>query len=137
HKASFAQDKDITESEAFQLLTRLLEEQTKLDEEAKVIPKDGKELHSEILQNPSDPDATYRKEYSGNVGYVANIVESFNDESGIISHYDFKQNTYSDSKFCEDLLDTLGEAEGVNVLTDGAYYSYELDKKAKKQGIKL
>ena len=137
HKASFAQDKDITESEAFQLLTRLLEEQTKLDEEAKVIPKDGKELHSEILQNPSDPDATYRKKYSGNVGYVANIVESFNDESGIISHYDFKQNTYSDSKFCEDLLDTLGEAEGVNVLTDGAYYSYELDKKAKKQGIKL
>ena len=82
-------------------------------------------------------DATYREKYSGNVGYVANLVESFNEDNGVITHYDLKPNTYSDVKFCEDLIDTLGETSDVNVLVDGAYYSYELDEKAKKQGIML
>ena len=130
-------DTQIVECEAFKLLKRLLEEQVEVNEEGKTVPKDGKSLHSEILQNPSDPDATYREKYSGNVGYVANLVESFNEDSGVITHYDFKPNTYSDIKFCEELIDTLGEVSEVNVLVDGAYYSYEMDEKAKKQGIML
>lgn len=128
---------EVTQTEVFELLNRLLEEQMELNEEGKSVPKDGKNLHSEILQNPSDPDATYREKYISNVGYVANLVESFNEESGVITHYDFKPNTYSDIKFCEELIDTLGEANGINVLTDGAYYSYEMEQKAKKQGIEL
>ena len=127
----------IVESEGFQLLKRLLEEQVEVNEEGKIVPKDGKNLHSEILQNPSDPDATYREKYSGNVGYVANLVESFNDDSGVITHYDLKPNTYSDIRFCEDVIDALGKVPEVNVLVDGAYYSYEMDQKAKKQGIML
>lgn len=130
-------DAEIIQCEAFQLLNRLLEEQVELNEDGKTVPKAGKDLDSEILQNPSDPDATYREKYSGNVGYVANLVESFNEDSGVITHYDLKPNTYSDVKFCEDLIDTLGETSDVNVLVDGAYYSYELDEKAKKQGIML
>lgn len=130
-------DAEIIQSEAFQLLNRLLEEQVELNENGKTVPKTGKDLNSEILQNPSDPDATYREKYSGNVGYVANLVESFNEDGGVITHYDLKPNTYSDVKFCEDLIDTLGETSDVNVLVDGAYYSYELDEKAKKQGIML
>lgn len=127
----------IVNNDAFMLLIRLLCDQTKLDEEGNCEVKEGKELNSEILQNPSDPDATYREKYVGNIGYVANVVESFNDESGIISHYDYKQNIYSDVKFCEDILHKLGEVQGVNILTDGAYYSYELGQRAKKQGIEL
>ena len=130
-------DAEIIQCEAFQLLNRLLEEQVELNEDGKTVPKAGKDLDSEILQNPSDPDATYREKYSGNVGYVANLVESFNEDGGVITHYDLKPNTYSDVKFCEDLIDTLGETSDVNVLVDGAYYSYELDEKAKKQGIML
>lgn len=130
-------DAQIVECEAFKLLKRLLEEQVEVNEEGKTVPKDGKNLHSEILQNPSDPDATYREKYSGNVGYVANLVESFNDDSGVITHYDLKPNTYSDIRFCEDVIDALGKVPQVNVLVDGAYYSYEMDQKAKKQGIML
>ena len=81
-------DAEIIQSEAFQLLNRLLEEQVELNENGKTVPKTGKDLNSEILQNPSDPDATYREKYSGNVGYVANLVESFNEDGGVITHDD-------------------------------------------------
>lgn len=47
-------DTQIVEYEAFELLKRLLEEQVEVNEEGKTVPKDGKSLHSEILQNPSD-----------------------------------------------------------------------------------
>ena len=136
-KACLEYGGQVLQCEAFELLNRLIDEQVEVNDEGKTIPKDGKDLHSEILQNPSDPDATYREKYSGNTGYVANLVESFNGDSGVITHYDFKPNTYSDIKFCEDLIDNLGEVPEVNVLVDGAYYSYEIDQKAKKQGITL
>ncbi len=128
---------EIVQSDAYLLLKRMIEEQTTESEESLVVPKEGKELHSKILQNPSDPDATYRDKYTGNIGYVANLAESFNEKSGVISHYDFKENTYSDSKFCDDILDKLGKQDEVKILVDGAYYSYDLDQKAKEQGIQL
>lgn len=130
-------NEQVTQSEPYKLLIRLLEEQVETNEEGKTVPKDGKKLHSEVLQNPSDPDATYREKYGSNIGYVGNVVESFNEESGVITQYDFKPNTYADTKFCEDVLDKLENTEDVNILVDGAYYSYELSEKAKKQGINL
>uniref|UniRef100_UPI0006CFEFC9 hypothetical protein n=1 Tax=Cellulosilyticum ruminicola TaxID=425254 RepID=UPI0006CFEFC9 len=41
-------------------------------------------------------------------------------------------NTYSDIRFCEDVIDALGKVPQVNVLVDGAYYSYEMDQKGQK-----
>lgn len=128
---------EILQTEAYQHLSRLLREQTEKSEEDVVVPKQGKELNSEILQNPSDPDATYREKYTDNVGYVANLVESFNDEAGVIKHYDLKPNTYSDIKFSEDLIDTLDNCEGTSILVDGAYYSHEMNEKAKEKGVVL
>ena len=128
---------EILETEAYQLLSRLLSEQTEKNEEGITIPKQGKDLNSEILQNPSDPDATYREKYTGNIGYVANLVESFNNEAGVIKHYDLKPNTYSDIKFSEDVIDKLDNCQGINVLVDGAYYSHEINEKAKEKGIAL
>lgn len=62
----------------------MLQDQTTIDKNNKLTPKVGKEISSSNLQNPTDPDATYRQKYCGNTGYVANIVETFN--------YDLKQN---------------------------------------------
>ena len=42
------------------------------------------ELYSEILQNPSDPDATFRTKYEDNIGYVENLVETFDEYAGVI-----------------------------------------------------
>lgn len=130
-------DVTILESEAYQLLERLLNEQTETDGNNNIIPKNGKNLTSQILQNPSDPDATYREKYIGHIGYVGNIVESFNTNAGVIKHYDLKPNTYADIQFSQDLIDTLNHCEGTNVLVDGAYYSYEVNEKAKEKGFEL
>ena len=69
--------------------------------------KDGKDISSTSLQNPTDKDATYRKKYGNNIGYVVNIQESFNDKNSVITGSDLKQNIHSDSKFADDVIANL------------------------------
>ena len=101
--------------------------------------KPSKEVRPDSLQNPTDPDATYRtKGNKGHIGYVANIVETFDEDHKIITQYDLKQNTYSDQKFSKDTINKLGKQENeVNMLVDGAYYSHDLSKEAKENNINL
>lgn len=61
------------------LQERVLKEQTVVEESGarRLKTKEGGAMGSQILQNPSDPDATYReKEGKQNRGYTANIVET-------------------------------------------------------------
>ncbi|MBU3128735.1 transposase [Clostridium tagluense] len=131
----------ITNSESYQLLVRMLEDQTTIDENNKLTPKDGKGIASTSLQNPTDPDATFRHKYAGNIGYVANIVETFNDDTSIITDYDLKANIYSDSKFSDDVIKAISEKkeadEKIQMITDGAYYEQEKAEGALKQNIEL
>ena len=132
HDACSKLDAIITNSENYQLLVRMLQDQTTMDEN-KLTPKGGKEESSTSLQNPTDPDATFRYKYAGNTGYVANIVEIFNDDTSIITDYDLKPNIYSDSKFSDDVIKAISEKketdEKIQVITDGAYYEQEKQKK--------
>ena len=67
------------ESSAYQLLVRVLKEQTVVEESGarRLKTKEDGAMGSQILQNPSDPDATYReKEGKQNRGYTASIVET-------------------------------------------------------------
>lgn len=124
-------DTAIESSEDFHILTRMLGEQTRqTDEKAELKP--AKEISPKSLQNPTDPDATYRKKgKKGYIGYVANVVESFDDNNSIITHYDLQQNTYSDQAFSNDVIEKLGQQEqNIKVLVDGAYYSEDIFKKA-------
>src|SRR6056297_3521162 len=106
-------------------------------------PKDGKDLKSDTLQNPSDPDATYRKKYKANIGYTANVVEVFDQDNSVVKSYDFKPNIYSDQDFSADTLKKLSNDQTLNisinnplkVFMDGAYYTYELAKEALDKGI--
>ncbi len=52
----------------------------------------------------------------------------------MIEGYDLQKNTYSDQKFAEDAIEKL---EDTLLLTDGAYYSEEINKKARAKGIKM
>jgi hypothetical protein len=125
-------------TEEFNLLSRMIGEQT-IYTDGNIDLKPSKEIAPESLQNPTDPDATYRKKSNkSNVGYSVNVVETFDDKNSIISQYDLKQNTYSDQKFSKDTIDKLGEQdEEVTAIADGAYYSEEISKKASKNNIKL
>ena len=148
--------KKVTETDEFKNLKRMLEEQTKDDDNFDNIePKDNKDLASDSLQNPNDPDATYRFKYEDNVGYVANIGEIFDGENCLIKFYDFKPNIYSDQQFCEDSIEKLennNESKEISdeknsiwdnfyeltqMFVDGTYFSYDLAKNALKKGISL
>ena len=128
----------LKDTEAFKLLTRMLGEQT-TNNDGTVELKPSKEISSDSLQNPTDPDATYRtKGKKGHIGFVANILEAFDDDHKIITQYDLKPNIYSDQKFSKDTIDKLGKQnEEVNMLVDGAYYSHDLSNEAKENNINL
>jgi hypothetical protein len=132
--------KEVIESEEYKMLERFFREQTEVLE-GKFSIKEAKEIPSDSLQNPTDPDATYRKKYNkGNIGYVANVVESFNEEGGVIIQYDLRQNIYSDQQFAKDTIERLPEGEAGNetkVIVDGTYYSEEIAQKALEKNIEM
>lgn len=131
----------VTVIEEFQLLSRMLAEQTtQTDPATPPTPKPGTEISANSLQNPTDPDATYRKKYGDNIGYVANVAEQFDGKNSVITSYDLKQNTYSDSKFAVDMIDKYGATPSTNIvqfIVDGAYYEQEKAEEALSRGIEL
>jgi len=131
---SLYRNKVIKGSEEFKLLSRRLKEQT---QEGSIKP--SKTIAPDSLQNPTDPDATYRKK--GNkkhIGYTANIVEKFDNKNRLIIHYDLKKNNYSDQRFAQDTIEKLTvEKDKTTLLVDGAYYSEDIAKCAESKNIKM
>lgn len=129
-------------SNNYQLLMRALHDQTIRDENGNYTAKESGDsgMNSHILQNPSDPDATYRKKAGKeNRGYVANIVEDVSEDgNSIVTMYQYEQNTYSDTQFTEDTLNKIGKREEpITMTADGAYDSEENQKLAEENNIKL
>lgn len=128
---------DVTE---YQLLVRCLSEQTVVEEASRRLrTKEDGGFHSGMLQNPSDPDATYRvkagKEYQG---YAANLVEAVGKNGSVITDYQYEQNNYSDSQFLKDsLAHTEVQDEAITVVADGAYSGKENHDLAAEKNIKL
>ena len=128
-------------SSEYQLLVRVIGEQTTEDENGSLALKDknDKTMGSTILQNPADPDATYRfKSGKQHHGYVANFTEDVGENSSIISDYDYQANTYSDSQFLKDTVEALGDQEEtITLVADGAYGGEENIAQAKDKNINL
>jgi hypothetical protein len=122
----YRKDKEIRKTGEFKLLARMLKEQK---------GKSSKYISPNSLQNPTDPDATYRKKgKKKHIGYTANLIEKFDDNHRMIEGYDLQKNTYSDQKFAEDAIKKL---EDTTALTDGAYFSEEINNKALARGITM
>ena len=113
-------------TEAFKNLTRLLEEQTD-----QLGPKDPDRIKAGSMQNPHEPEATYRvKGKKSSVGYAMNLVEARDREKelSMIVHYEKKPNIISDTEFG---LNTVAEVKGVSTLvSDGSFYSKDMVLKA-------
>lgn len=126
---------ELQNSQAFKNLARLLEEQTNDDNTL----KDEKKQSASNLQNPSEPDATYRnKGDNPSVGYVMNVVEARDNDKGLsmIVHAERQPNIVSDSELGRNALDS--DLKGVETMvSDGAFYSLEMVEKAEERGIKL
>ncbi len=123
----------------YQLLLRVLTEQTNRQEDGSYHLKEAGDpsMHAGILQNPSDPEATYReKAGKGHRGYVANFVEEKGENGSIVTDYQFEQNTYSDSRFMQDYVEKIGsQEEPVTIVADGAYSGAGIEEKAAENNV--
>ena len=129
------------ESSEYHLLLRVLKEQTTKDESGKYHLKDNSDgsMDSSILQNPSDPDATFRvKGGKQHQGYVANIIESVNDTDSIITHYQYEPNNCPDTQLLKEYLGGCPNSEEAETMVaDGSYSGEELKEIAKSKNIDL
>ena len=132
---------DFDDTSEYQLLIRLLKERTIIDGDGsrRLRKKEEVENSSEVLLNPSDPEATFRyKAGSKHLGYVGNIVESVGENSSLIIDYAYQQNTYTDNQFMKDYLDGKKDfSDGAFIVADGAYSGEENSHLASKHNLKL
>ena len=122
------------------LFKRCMEEQTIVENEnRRLSTKEDGVMNSSILQNPSDPEATYRsKAGKEHRGYVANLEESVGENGSVVTDYQFEQNTYSDSQFLKDSLEQMEkQEEKVIISTDGAYSTAENQKLAENKNVQI
>ncbi len=116
---------DFDDTSEYQLLIRLLKEQTIFDDDGtrRLRSKKEKEDSSKALMNPADPEATFRKKAGGkHIGYVGNIIEAVGKNGSVVIDYAYEQNIYSDNQFLNDYL--AGQPvydEPAVLIADGAY----------------
>lgn len=124
----------------YQLMLRVIKEQTDEDKDGNLVLKHKQTgMDSKILQNPADPDATFRsKAGKDNRGYIANIVETSDGTNSVVSDYQLEQNIYSDSQFLKDYISASPKSDTpITMVTDGGYCGYENVKAAKDKNITL
>lgn len=135
-------NEDIEDSSAYKLLVRVLKEQTNLDSNGIYQLKEANDpsMNSSILQNPADPEATFRHKAGKNhVGYAANFVESSNENGDtLVTDFQFECNNYSDKKFIDNAVSRMesnSKEDTVTIVADGAYTA---DKElAKSKNIEI
>lgn len=131
---------DYEHTQEYQLLVRAIEEQTKKHDKGGRVPKTKEDgMDSSVLQNPSDPDATYRaKANKQHRGYVANLTETVDEKGSVITDYQYDVNTHSDASFIKEYIEkTEASEEAVAILADGAYSGEEIKELAAKKNMIL
>jgi len=141
----FKDHPDITGMHSYKLCERVLKEQcTVKDDGTQVTVKRPKEIPSDSLQNPSDPDATY----SGHKGqgYQVQVMESYGKEKetrdknlNLITYVHVEPAHESDAHALIPAIESSkkqGLAPG-ELLADTLYGGDENGQKAKKLGVEL
>jgi hypothetical protein len=140
----FKNHSEIKSMHSFKLLERVLNEQCNVSDDGKEVEvKKPKEIPSDSLQNPSDPDATY----SGHKGqgYQVQVMETYckdgeSDNSlNLITHVEVEPSHESDANA---LIPAIESAKQRNVspeevLADSLYGSDENCQKAEELGVQI
>lgn len=128
----------LSDIKEYKLLVRVLSEQTIVENGVRRLrTKEDGGMGSDILQNPADPEATYRKKAGKEYrGYVANVEESVGKNASQITEYQFEQNNVSDQEMAESYLEGMDhQEEKVLVSADGAYSSDTIKASASAKNI--
>lgn len=132
---------DYEESSCYLLVKRVLTEQTIENEDGslRLRTKEDGGMNAGILQNPSDPEATFReKAGKQHRGYTGNIVESVGEKGSIVTDYDLQPNTHSDQNFAREVIQDMGKQnDTVTIIADGAFGGTENIQLAKENNIDL
>lgn len=143
----FSSNNDVTSMSSYQLMVRVLREQCLVEEDPNdnhksVKIKPNKDVASDSLQNPSDPDATYDG-HKGK-GYQVQVAEthSTNEDKkdlSLITYIEVEPAHESDANAVVPYLESTAEHEMApkQVLADTLYGSDENCEKAKDLGIEL
>jgi hypothetical protein len=140
----FKDCKPVSAMHSYKLLERVLKEQCNLnvsDDKRRVEVKKPKEIASDSLQNPSDPDATY----SGHKGqgYQLQVMETFTQTEdkqaksktlNLVTHV--KVETACDSD-AQALIPAIESTQKRDLAPDELYGSDENDQTAKSMGVEL
>ena len=131
---------------SFKLLERVLKEQCNLtdDKDDPVEMKKPKDIISDSLQNPSDPDATY----SGHKGqgYQVQVMETFCDDKekmekslNLITHVEVEPSHNSDANALVPAIESTEEQnlKPKGLLADALYGSDDNNEQAKKHDVEL
>jgi hypothetical protein len=124
----------------YELFIRCISEQTIVEaDKRRLVTKEDGIMNASALQNPSDPEATFRKKANRvHRGYVANIEESVGKNGSLITDYQYEQNIYSDSQFLKDRLNEIGKQdETVMLVADGAYNGMDNQNLASQKNVEL
>ena len=114
-------------SPAHDLLQRLFEEQYVVMD-GKAVLRDKKEVKADSLQNPNDPDATYRAKNDQKVqGYVTNITETVEKgKPNIITSVQVETAVFADCHFLQEAVENserVTDSTIEDLYADGAYQS--------------
>ena len=138
----FKNCKEIKTMHTYKQLERVLEEQCNLtgSDDNPVEVKRPKDIPSDSLQNPSDPDAAY----SGHKGqgYQVQIMETYSKEEkglNLITHVEVEPAHKSDAHALIPAIESTKERNlsPQEILADSLYGSDENTKKAKKDSVEL
>ena len=138
----FKENEIIENMHSFKLLMRVLNEQCEVKDDKTIKPKAPKDIPSDSLQNPSDPDASY----SGHKGqgYQAQVMETFQEDKdetkpNIITYVKTEGAHNSDAHALIPALEKTAQ-DGIcpkEVQADTAYASDENCQKAAELDVDL
>jgi len=143
----FRLEEAVTDMHSYQLLVRLFKEQCRVepaeaDQAPRVSVKPNKEVPSDSLQNPSDPDASYDG-HKGR-GYQVQVMETYSreedgDQLNLITHVHAEPAHHNDVHALLPAVEqTTQQQRGPKeVLADSLYGSDENCQKAAKEGVEV
>ena len=131
----------LEDTQEYSTLVRVLNEQTKVNSAGERVPKNKKEIEGNSLQNPYDPQMTYRrKNQTGFHGYSAFFAEKFTPEGdGVIVKRYFEPNVYSDQLFAQRFYNEFPDInqKSIAVCADALFTSHRLHGLAEQKGITI
>jgi hypothetical protein len=143
----FGSDKDVAAMSSYQLMARVLREQCLVTEDEtagtkQVTIKPNKEVPSDSLQNPSDPDATYDG-HKGK-GYQVQVAETYSPDKdkeslSLITYIEVEPAHESDANALIPFLESTAKRDIApkKVLADSLYGSDLNCEKAKGMGVEV